>query len=67
MVACKEIGEGKRAVPELLGDVAVKPISAADAYVKKLESKRVNNEQIIALLERYTVRKAFSETKTMVT
>jgi hypothetical protein len=66
MVACKEIGEGKRAVPELLGDVVVKPISAADAYVKKLESKRVNNEQIIALLGRYTARKAFSETKTMV-
>lgn len=56
MVACKEIGEGKREAPELLGDVEIKPISAADAYVKKLESKRVNNNQIISLLERYSER-----------
>lgn len=66
MVACKEIGEGKRAVPELLGDVVIKPINAADAYVKKLESKRVNNEQIIALLGRYAARRTFRETNTMV-
>ena len=65
MIACKEIGEGKRAVPELLGDVVIKPISAADAYVKKLESKRVNNEQIIALLGRYAARKTFRQTKAL--
>jgi len=63
MVACKEIGEGKRAAPELLGDIEIKPISASDAYVKKLESKRVNNGQIISLLERYSERKAFAQTK----
>jgi len=64
MVACKEIGEGKRVAPEeLLGGAEIKPISAADAYVKKLESKRVNNGQIISLLERYSVRKTFGGTK----
>ena len=65
MVACKEIGEGKREAPELLGGVEIKPISAADAYVKKLESKRVGNSQIISLLERYSERtkKIGGETK----
>ena len=66
MVACKEIGEGKRAAPDLLGGVDIKPINADDAYVKKLESKRVNNGQIISLLERYSARKTFGETKTAV-
>ena len=65
MVACKEIGEGKRGAPELLGDIEIKPISAADAYVKKLDSKRVNNAQIISLLDRYAERtkKIGGETK----
>jgi len=57
MVACKDIGEGRRAAPEILGGVKIKSISAADAYVKKLESKRVNDGQIISLLERYASRK----------
>merc|ERR1712194_55346 len=57
MVACNDIGEGKRAAPEMLGGVTIKPISAADAYFKKLDSKRVNNGQIISLLERYSARK----------
>lgn len=59
MVACNEIGLGKRAAPELLGDVEIRLISATEAYVKKLESKRVNNEQVISLLERYASRKTF--------
>lgn len=63
MVACKEIGEGKRAAPELLGDVEIKPIEAADAYVKKLDSKRVGDVDIISLLERYAARKTFGESK----
>lgn len=57
MIACKDIGEGKRKAPELLGNVVIKPISAADAYVKKLDSRRVGNNQIISLLERYSERK----------
>ncbi|KAL3803173.1 hypothetical protein HJC23_003448 [Cyclotella cryptica] len=62
LVACKEIGEGKRAAPELLGENIVKPILAANAYQKKLDSKRVNNSQILSLLERYSARKTFAET-----
>lgn len=62
MVACNEIGLGKRAAPELLGDVEIRPISATEAYVKKLESKRVNNGQIISLLDRYSSRKTFGAT-----
>jgi glutamate--cysteine ligase catalytic subunit len=62
LVACKEIGEGQRAAPELLGDVVIKPILATDAYQKKLDSKRVNNGQILSLLERYSARKTFAET-----
>eukprot|EP01083_Nonionella_stella_P127471 386105_1 len=58
MIACKDIGEGKRKAPELLGNAEIKPISAADAYVKKLESRRVGNSDIISLLERYSARKA---------
>ena len=60
MVACKEIGEGTRHVPELLGDITIEPITTAGAYDKKLESKRVQNDEILELLRRYTNRKAFS-------
>jgi len=63
MVACKDIGEGKRACPQVLGNVEIKPISAGDAYVKKLDSKRVNNGYVSSLLERYTARKTFRETQ----
>lgn len=61
MIACKEIGEGERAAPELLGDVQIKPIRSSDAYVKKLESTRVKNADIISLLERYAARKQFGD------
>jgi len=60
MVACKEIGEGARHVPELLGDFKIKPISTADAYDKKLDSARVKNDEILKLLRRYTYRTSFS-------
>lgn len=35
LVACKEIGEGKRSAPELLGENIIKPILASDAYQKR--------------------------------
>jgi len=57
LIACKEIGEGKRKAPELLGDLEIEAIEPSDAYVKKLESGRVDNSQIISLLERYSARK----------
>lgn len=61
MVACEEIGMGKLHVPELLGDVQIRPISPEGAYDVKLDSKRVQNEHILQLLRRYTGRKSFSE------
>jgi len=60
MVTCEEIGMGKVHVPELLGDVRIRPISPEGAYDVKLDSKRVQNEQILQLLRRYTGRKSFS-------
>lgn len=64
LVACKEIGEGKRGAPELLGDVVIKPILASDAYERKLDSTRVvSNDHIRSLLHRYAARKTkFDET-----
>mmetsp|Transcript_29762 Transcript_29762/g.81748 ORF Transcript_29762/g.81748 Transcript_29762/m.81748 type:complete len:995 (-) Transcript_29762:98-3082(-) len=68
MIACKEIGEGKLHVPELLGDVRIEPITAEGAYDAKLGSNRANNEQLLDLLRRYTNRSAFgSSTATVVT
>ena len=61
LVACQEIGEGKRTAPELLGENIIKPILASDAYQRRLDSKRVNNSEILSLLERYSARKAFAQ------
>ena len=62
LVACKEIGEGKLHVPELLGDVLIDPITTEGAYDTKLDSKRVKNTRILELLQRYMKRRgAFSE------
>mgnify|MGYP000387665856 CR=1 FL=1 len=60
MKACKEIGEGKLHVPELLGDFKIRPITLDGAYDVKLDSQRVHNDQILNLLQRYTNRKSFS-------
>jgi glutamate--cysteine ligase catalytic subunit len=61
LIACKEIGEGKLHVPELLGDINIDPISTEGAYDTKLDSKRVQNKQVLQLLQRYTQRtSAFS-------
>jgi hypothetical protein len=54
MQTCDNIGKGKLHVPELLGDVRIKPISPDGAYDVKLDSKRVQNDQILQLLRRYT-------------
>jgi hypothetical protein len=60
MLACRDIGEGKLHIPELLGNVAIEQITADGAYETKLESARVQNEQLLGLLRRYTSRTAFS-------
>lgn len=60
MLACRDIGEGKLHVPELLGNVKIAPISPDGAYDTKLDSTRANNDRILELLQRYTNRKAFN-------
>ncbi len=61
MIACKEIGEGRRHEPELLGDFEISPILKESAYDVKLDSKRVNNNHILDLLRRYSNRKPFAK------
>jgi len=63
MVACKNIGEGKLHVPELLGDVRIKEITTDGAYQTKLDSKRVTNRRIVELLHRYTKRQSTFDTE----
>eukprot|EP00978_Attheya_sp_CCMP212_P021837 scaffold64187_cov57-Attheya_sp.AAC.1 len=60
MQACQEIGQGTRHVPEMMGEVHIKPITTAGAYDVKLESKRVKNESIVELLQRYSNRQSFA-------
>lgn len=60
MKACKDIGEGRLHVPELLGDFKIDPITEEGAYDAKLDSRRVQNERVLQLLQRYTNRKSFS-------
>ena len=63
MVACKEIGEGKLHVPELLGDVRIKEITIDGAYQTKLDSRRVTNDRIVELLQRYKKRQSTFDTE----
>ena len=58
LIACRDIGEGKLHVPELLGDVTIEPITTEGAYDTKLDSRRVQNKRILQLLQRYTQRKS---------
>ena len=59
MVACKQIGEGTLHVPELLGDIKIKPVTTEDAFDVKLESRRAQNSKILDLLQTYRNRKPF--------
>lgn len=63
MIACRDIGEGKLHVPELLGKMHIKPISKDGAYAVKMDSKRVQNDRLLGLLQRYTNRRSFSSGK----
>lgn len=64
MIACEEIGLGKLHVPELLGDVHIKPVTADGAYNVKLDtSKEAKNAQISRLLRRYARRGSISGKK----
>lgn len=63
MVACRDIGEGRLHVPEMLGDVHIKEITTDGAYQTKLDSKRVTNQRIVELLQRYTKRHSNFDTE----
>jgi hypothetical protein len=63
LVASKEIGEGKLHAPELLGDVQIREISTDGAYSTKLDSRRVTNQRIVELLQRYTKRQSVFDTE----
>jgi len=56
MVACKEIGEGTRHEPDLLGSFRIDQVLSAGSYDTKLDSKRVQNDHLIKILHRYTRR-----------
>mmetsp|Transcript_24146 Transcript_24146/g.29733 ORF Transcript_24146/g.29733 Transcript_24146/m.29733 type:complete len:998 (-) Transcript_24146:145-3138(-) len=61
MVACTDIGLGKRHEPSLLGNFHIDPISTSGAYSVKLEGRKLKNEQLFHLLSRYTKRQSFSD------
>jgi hypothetical protein len=56
MCTCRDIGEGKLHIPELLGDVKIDPVTPEGAYQVKLDSTRLQNERLLGLLNRYTNR-----------
>ncbi|GMI08521.1 hypothetical protein TrLO_g15971 [Triparma laevis f. longispina] len=56
MVACKDIGEGKRHEPSLTGDVVIEPILPEDAYQTKLDATRIGADQTYSLLQKYMSR-----------
>jgi len=65
MMACHDIGLGKRHEDSMLGDVVkVEKISPVDAYDIKLDATRVSgNSNTLALLKRYVERSKFQKTK----
>ena len=56
MIACKEIGEGTRSAPELLGNINIEPITKVEAYDVKLAATRTRSGQVANLLKRYVDR-----------
>jgi glutamate--cysteine ligase catalytic subunit len=61
MCVCRDVGEGKVHVPELLGDVVIDRVTPEGAYQVKLDSTRLQNERLLGLLHRYTNRTSVFE------
>lgn len=62
MMACKDIGEGKRHEKTLLGDFKISPISTKGAYDGGiLGDEAVGNEDLLKLLRRYSKRQGFQK------
>jgi glutamate--cysteine ligase catalytic subunit len=59
VVACKEIGEGFRHEPSLLGDIKIEEVTAEGAFDVKLDSRRLTNLETMKLISRYSQRKHF--------
>lgn len=53
---CKQIGEGLKACPDLLGDFTIPPIRQQQAYSAVLRSNSLEQSKRSALLKRYTTR-----------
>ena len=47
VIACKEIGEGTRHEPDLLGETRIEPIKTDGAYDVKLNAKKVENDDLV--------------------
>jgi glutamate--cysteine ligase catalytic subunit len=63
MMACKDIGEGKRHEKSLLGDFKISPVSTKGAYDGGvLGGESVGNDDLLKLLRRYSKRKSFNRT-----
>ena len=66
LVACKEIGEGKRACPELLGTAVIEPITPDCAYPVELKGHITEDDRsslIQSLFSRASELQAFYATK----
>ena len=63
MVACHHIGLGLRHEPDLLGDIIIEPVTVNGAYDVKLDAKRVHNDHLVELLQRYSARLSFTDNK----
>mmetsp|Transcript_4773 Transcript_4773/g.7223 ORF Transcript_4773/g.7223 Transcript_4773/m.7223 type:complete len:774 (+) Transcript_4773:57-2378(+) len=61
MIACKEIGEGHRDCPELLGDLRVRPVLPETGYDVRLDSSKVSRKAAIDLISKYTNRNSWNE------
>eukprot|EP00602_Paraphysomonas_sp_CaronLab_P001393 CAMPEP_0185025476 /NCGR_PEP_ID=MMETSP1103-20130426/8414_1 /TAXON_ID=36769 /ORGANISM="Paraphysomonas bandaiensis, Strain Caron Lab Isolate" /LENGTH=662 /DNA_ID=CAMNT_0027558679 /DNA_START=268 /DNA_END=2256 /DNA_ORIENTATION=- len=57
MIACKEIGEGDRACPELLGSTTISKVRPEDAYGQLLSGRTSSGEERSALL-RHLIQRA---------
>lgn len=57
MIACRDIGEGTRHCPELLGNIQIEKIRAEDAYGSVLAGKLSSNERSV-LVQRLISRAA---------
>jgi len=61
MIACKEIGEGTRPCPEILGDEMIEPIKPERAYDVALSGNKLENTERLRLINEYKDRMSFRQ------